>query len=52
MEHAHPGWEQVSTSDFCFAPKPEEVGADMEPPVRPGADGIDPVYTPGVTRLL
>jgi hypothetical protein len=24
----------------------------MEPPVRPGADGIDPVYTPGVTRLL
>jgi predicted dehydrogenase len=45
-------WEQVTTSDFYFAPRPEDVQADMEPPVRPDADGVYPVYTPGVTRLL
>jgi predicted dehydrogenase len=45
-------WEQVSASDFYFAPKPEDVRADMEPPVKPDANGIYPVYTPGVTRLL
>jgi len=28
------------------------VSMDMEPPVRPGADGIYPVFTPGVTKLL
>ena len=45
-------WEQLTTSDFYFPPKPEEVRADMEPPVKPDASGIYPVFTPGVTKLL
>lgn len=45
-------WEQVNASEFCFAPKPEDVHKDMEPPVRPDAHGVYPVYTPGVTRLI
>lgn len=45
-------WEQVSTSDFYFAPKPEDVRADMEPPVKPDANGIYPVFVPGETELL
>jgi len=45
-------WEQVSASDFYYPPKPEDVRADMEPPVRPGPDGTYPVFTPGVTKLL
>ena len=45
-------WEQATTSDFYFAPKPGDVRADMEPPVRPGPDGTYPVFTPGETVLL
>ena len=45
-------WEQVSASDFYFPPKPEDVRADMEPPVKPDAEGIYPVYIPGVTKLI
>jgi predicted dehydrogenase len=45
-------WERISTSTFGYPPKPEEVRADMEPPVRQGADGTYPVFTPGVTKLL
>jgi predicted dehydrogenase len=45
-------WAQASASDFYYAPKPEEVRAGMEPPVKPDADGIYPVYIPGVTKLL
>ena len=30
-------WEQASASDFYYPPKPEDVRADMEPPVKPGA---------------
>jgi predicted dehydrogenase len=45
-------WERASTSDFYYAPRPEEVRPDMEPPVKPDRDGIYPVYTPGVTKLL
>jgi myo-inositol 2-dehydrogenase / D-chiro-inositol 1-dehydrogenase len=45
-------WDQVSSSNFYFAPKPEDVRADMEPPVKPDANGIYPVFTPGVTTLL
>ena len=45
-------WKQVTESDFCYAPRPEEVRAGMEPPVRPGPDGSYPVFTPGVTKLL
>ena len=45
-------WEQASASDFYYPPKPEDVRSDMEPPVKPDKDGIYPVYTPGVTKLL
>ncbi len=45
-------WEQINASDFYYPPKPEDVRADMEAPVKPGPDGIYPVYTPGVTKLL
>ena len=45
-------WEQVSASDFYFPPKPEDVRADMEPPVKPDAEGIYAVYIPGVTKLI
>ncbi len=45
-------WEEINKSDFTFAPKPEDIRADMEPPVKKDADGIYPVFTPGVTKLL
>ena len=46
-------WEQVMASDFYFAPRPEDVSKDMEPPTRPGPDGVYPVcFTPGVSKLL
>ena len=45
-------WEQITTSDFYFAPRPEDCRADVEPPVKPDAEGIYPVFTPGVTKLI
>lgn len=45
-------WEQISTSDFYFAPKAEDVAASTEAPVKPDSNGIYPVFTPGVTQLL
>ncbi len=46
-------WEQVSSSDFYFPPKPEECRIDMEPPVKLNANGIYPVaFTPGVSKIL
>lgn len=46
-------WDQVTQSGFALGPRPEDVHKDMEPPVRPGPDGVYPVAaTPGVTRLL
>jgi predicted dehydrogenase len=45
-------WERISKSDFYYPPRPDEVHKDMEPPVRPDAEGIYPVFVPGVTRLL
>jgi predicted dehydrogenase len=46
-------WDQVSASDFYYPPKPEEVRPGIEPPVKPGPDGIYPVpFTPGVSHLL
>jgi len=45
-------WEQICNSRFHHAPKPEDCSLEMEPPVKPGADGIYPVFTPGETRLL
>lgn len=45
-------WEQITASDFYYPPQPDECSIDMEPPVKPDADGIYPVFTPGVTKLL
>jgi hypothetical protein len=46
-------WDQVSSSDFCFPPRPEECRIDMEPPTSPGTDGIyPPAFTPGVSKIL
>ena len=43
-------WDQVSKSDYCFAPKPEDCTWDMDPPTQPDADGIYPVCAaPGIT---
>ncbi len=45
-------WEQFDKSSFFYPPLPENMSMDMEPPVKPGLDGIYPVFTPGVTTLL
>ncbi len=45
-------WEQVSQSNFSYAPRPEEIHDDMEPPIWPGPDGLYPVMVPGVTKLI
>jgi myo-inositol 2-dehydrogenase/D-chiro-inositol 1-dehydrogenase len=46
-------WEQISNSDFCFLPRPEDVRADMDAPVKPDAEGIyPPAFVPGVSKLL
>jgi hypothetical protein len=45
-------WEEAASSDFVYPPRPEEVTAQTEPPVRPGPDGTYPVFIPGVTKLL
>lgn len=45
-------WEDVAKSDFYYPPRPEEVREGLEPPVRPGPDGIYPVpFTPGVSEI-
>ena len=45
-------WQQISASDFYYPPRPEDCSIDMEPPVKPDANGIYPVFVPGVTKLL
>jgi predicted dehydrogenase len=45
-------WDEFEKSGFFYPPLPEDVNMDMEPPVKPGPDGIYPVFTPGVTKLL
>lgn len=45
-------WEQISQSNFHYAPKPEDCRDDMDPPTVPGPTGSYPVFIPGRTRLL
>ena len=46
-------WDQIAASDYFHAPRPEDCSLDMEPPVKPGPDGIYPLpFTPGKTELL
>jgi hypothetical protein len=44
-------WEQVSKSNFVFAPNVEDVRLDMDPPVRPDSAGNYPVPMPGLTAF-
>jgi predicted dehydrogenase len=44
-------WDEVSKSDYSFAPKPEECTWDMRPPTMPDENGVYPVCaSPGITR--
>jgi predicted dehydrogenase len=45
-------WEQINASDYYYPPKPEECSEDTEAPVKPGPDGLYPVFVPGETELL
>ena len=46
-------WDQISVSNYCHLPKPEDVRADMEPPVKRGPDGIYPLpFIPGESHVL
>ena len=45
-------WAQALKSDFHYGPKPQDVTADMEPPVKLGPDGVYPVRIPGKTKIL
>ena len=42
-------WEQAMTSKLSFALA--QYGWDVEPPIKPGADGHYPAILPGVTKL-
>jgi predicted dehydrogenase len=43
-------WDEVTASDFCFAPKPEDCTWDMQPPTAPDDRGIYPICaSPGIT---
>ena len=44
-------WEQMSKSPFVFTPTVDEVRLDMEPPVKPDAQGWYPVPMPGLTEF-
>jgi myo-inositol 2-dehydrogenase / D-chiro-inositol 1-dehydrogenase len=44
-------WKEAMDSKFAFPPH-GEVRMDMEPPVKPGPDGIYPVAIPGKTTLV
>jgi len=45
-------WKQAAASDYFYPPRPEECSFDMEPPVKPGPDGLYPVRVPGKTKIL
>ncbi len=44
-------WDQVSKSEFAFAPKPGDVRLDMDAPVKPDEKGNYPVPMPGITEF-
>ncbi len=45
-------WERAAGSEYFHPPAASQCSFEMEPPVRPAADGSYPVFQPGVTRLL
>ncbi|HPA18425.1 MAG TPA: Gfo/Idh/MocA family oxidoreductase [Verrucomicrobiae bacterium] len=44
-------WQEAMDSKFAFPPA-GEIRLDMEPPVKPGPDGLYPVAIPGQTKLI
>ncbi len=43
-------WEEITPSDYCLGPRPEDCTWDMDPPTVPDEDGIYPVVAiPGMT---
>jgi predicted dehydrogenase len=44
-------WDQVSKSDYHIGPRPDQCTWDMQPPVKPDAEGIYPIPIPGKTQL-
>jgi len=44
------GWKKAYGSEFAFEPR--DVSMTMDPPVKPGPDGLYPVAIPGRTRLV
>jgi hypothetical protein len=40
-------WKELYDSKFVFKPAPEECVAGIEPPVKPGENGLYPVPVPG-----
>ncbi len=44
-------WEQVSQSDFCYAPRPEDCHDGMEAPTNLASDNSYPVPIPGQTHF-
>jgi hypothetical protein len=45
-------WDQVTQSDFQYAPGPDEASFKSPPPSVPDATGNYPLRKPGVTELL
>jgi myo-inositol 2-dehydrogenase / D-chiro-inositol 1-dehydrogenase len=46
-------WDQMMKSDYMHLPRPEDVSLDMEPPVKPDANGEYPVFArPGMTKIV
>jgi myo-inositol 2-dehydrogenase / D-chiro-inositol 1-dehydrogenase len=46
-------FDQLARSTYCHLPRPEDVRAGMEAPVKPGPGGVYPLpFTPGVSVLL
>ena len=44
-------WEEGLNSKLAYPPA-GEVRMDMEPPVKPGPDGLYPIAKPGETKLI
>jgi len=45
-------WDQVEKSEFYYPPRPQDCSFDMDPPVKPDANGRYPVPVPGVTKMI
>jgi hypothetical protein len=45
-------WEEISASDFAYAPAPGACSFEMEPPVKLGPGGSYPLCVPGETKLV